>query len=108
MTKILAFALCAGCVSSSIEASGSGTASEMQTQTVECGPAVSLDRYVAGAGGVGITVFDGDHHPVYDDSSNVTGEVNDSRDLDGASGTWRLTVDPQGVAGQFKIQLNCF
>lgn len=105
--RIWWLALCAGCVPSSVEASGSGLTTGLVTQTISCGTSATVDRYAAGAGDVAITVFDGDHHPVFDDGANVSGEVDDTRDVDGVPGTWRLTVDPQGLAGQFKITLSC-
>jgi hypothetical protein len=101
---------CAGCIGipASVEASGSGVTTGRQTQTVRCGADATLDRYLAGAGGVAITISDGAHRKIYDDVAGVTGEINDSRDVSGDSGTWTFSVDPDGFAGQFKITLQCF
>jgi hypothetical protein len=100
--------LLAGCLlPGSVEVSGSGASSGLVVQKLSCESGETLDRYEAGAGAVRITVSDGLHAPAYNDFSDVTGEVNDSRDLGGTSGTWQLAVDAGGFAGQFKITLTC-
>jgi hypothetical protein len=91
----------------SAEVDGSGETTGTQMQTLDCWSA-SLERYAAGAGGIDITVTDGDGRPIYHDDSEVTGEVNDSHDVGGAGGTWALIVDAEGFAGQFKITLQCY
>ncbi len=98
----------AGCLlPGSVDVSGSGESTGLVTQTLHCEGSATVDRYEAGSGGVHITVSDGTHAPAYNDSAEVTGEINDSHDLEGAPGTWQLAVDPQGFAGQFKITLSC-
>jgi hypothetical protein len=103
------FAVCAGCVDlpASAEADGSGVSTDVQTQTVHCGSSATLERYLAGGGGMEIQISDGAHRMIYQDAAGVAGEVNDSRELDGAAGAWTFSVDPAGFAGQFKITLQC-
>lgn len=91
----------------SAEVSGSGVTSERQHQSLHCATGATLDRYAAGAGGLKIEVYDGGGATIYATAADVAGEVDDSRDLDGALGTWLLAVDAQGFAGQFKISLSC-
>jgi hypothetical protein len=108
MRTILLVIACAGCVApGSVEASGSGVTTGLQAQDLECPASGTLDRYLAGGGALGISVRDGNGQSVFGDGSGVTGEINDSQALDGAPGEWRLVVDPEGFAGQFKITLSC-
>jgi hypothetical protein len=103
------FVMCAGCldVPDSAEATGSGVSSGVERQTVRCGSSATLDRYAAGSGGVAIQIVDGAQQLVYKDTASVTGEINDSLDLEGTGGSWTFLVDPNGFAGQFKITLQC-
>jgi hypothetical protein len=98
-----------GCLSfpGSVEVSGSGVTTGLQVQSLQCSGAATLERYAAGAGPVRITIFDGSGAATYDDHSDVTGEIDDSHDIDGAPGSWRLAVDPGAFAGQFKVTLSC-
>jgi hypothetical protein len=101
--------LCAGCVEfpASVEARGSGVTTGRDVQTVHCGSSATLERYLAGAGGVAIAISDGGRRTIYDDLAAVTGQLDDSRDISGAPGVWTFSVDPGGFAGQFAITLSC-
>ena len=110
MWKALAFAaICTGCLSlpGSVEVTSSGEATGLDTQELDCGTRASLDRYAAGSGPLWITVGDGTLQPAYNGNDEVTGEIDDSHDLSGNSGTWKLAVNAPGFAGQFKITLSC-
>jgi hypothetical protein len=103
-------ALCAGCIDvpASAEATGSGVATGLQLQTLHCGSSATLDRYLAGGGGpVAISISDGAHQTIYADDTALNGQLSDSRQVDGVSGVWTLSVKPEGFAGQFKITLQC-
>jgi hypothetical protein len=107
--RILLLVSIGGCLSfpGSVEVSGSGVTTGLQVQSLHCSGGATLDRYAAGSGLVRITIYDGAGAATYDDHSNVTGEVDDSHDIDGAPGDWRLAVDPGAFAGQFKVTLSC-
>lgn len=109
MWRIVVIGLVGGCLSlpESVEVSGSGLTTGLQVQSLRCSGDATLDRYAAGAGPVRITIYDGTGSAAYDDHTEVTGEVDDSHDVGGAAGEWRLAVDPGAFAGQFKITLSC-
>jgi len=90
-----------------VNVSGSGLTTGLQVQRLDCASAATLERYASGAGSVRITIYDGTGAATYDDHTEVTGQVDDSHDVDGAPGDWRLAVDPGAFAGQFKITLSC-
>jgi hypothetical protein len=54
-----------------------------------------------------VTISDGADHAIYHDQIHIEGEINDSRRVDGASGAWTLSVNPEGFAGRFRITLQC-
>ncbi len=97
-----------GCLSQTAEVDGSGVSSGGQVQSVHCETNTTLERYLAGSGGIGIKVFDGGNTVVFGGDAEITGESDTSSDLVGAPGEWRLVVDPGGFAGQFKITLSCW
>lgn len=109
MRRIVFLVAVGGCLSlpGSVEVSGSGVTTGLQVQSLHCAGTATLERYAAGAGPVRITIFDGAGAATYDDHTDVTGEVDDSHDVDGAPGDWRLAVDPGAFAGQFKVTLSC-
>jgi hypothetical protein len=110
MPKALLLALgCSGCLArpGSVEVTSSGVASGLSTQELHCGTSASLDRYAAGAGSLWITVGDGTRQPAFNGSADVAGELDDSHDLAGNAGTWKLAVNADGFAGQLKITLSC-
>jgi hypothetical protein len=101
----------AGCtigVPESAEIDGSGVGSGPESQTVSCGTSTSLETYTAGGGGgLQITVLDGEGRRVYNGGSDVQGEADNTQQVDGAPGTWTLSVDAEGFSGQFKVTLGC-
>jgi hypothetical protein len=103
---LIGFAL-VGCGSDAVEVDGSGVSSETQTRTITCGGVVTLDQDVSGTGGVGITIVDGANNTVFQSSTDVAGQVNNSQDVSGRAGTWTVSVDPANFAGQFKITVDC-
>jgi hypothetical protein len=109
VSRFLLLVAFTGCLSfpGSVEVSGSGVTTGLQVQSLRCSGDATLDRYAAGAGPVQITIFDGSGAATYDDHSNVTGEIDDSHDIAGTPGDWRLAVDPGAFAGQFKVTLSC-
>jgi hypothetical protein len=106
MRRFLLLGLLGGCLDSA-EVTGSGATTTHAHETLQCGSQVTLDRYLAGAGVVEVTILDGDGGTVFHVDDNVAGEISDSRDLGGAGGAWALKVDVDGFAGQFKIELAC-
>jgi hypothetical protein len=101
-----------GCVVSgfpeSAEVDGSGDTTTKQTQSVRCGSFGIVDRYLAGGDGdVSIQVIDGAGKTVLESRPDVNGEINDSLNVAGRPGDWKLVVDAEGFAGQFKISLQC-
>jgi len=109
MLKSLAVAAaCSGClIPDSVEVSGSGATTGLSTERIQCGSRATLYRYAAGAGAVEITVADGTLAPAFNGTVDVTGELNDLSDVDGTGGTWKLAVNAEGFAGQFRITLTC-
>lgn len=107
VVRILVVAALCGCLPQSVNVSGSGLTTGLQVQRLDCASAATLERYASGAGSVRITIYDGTGAATYDDHTEVTGQVDDSHDVDGAPGDWRLAVDPGAFAGQFKITLSC-
>jgi hypothetical protein len=100
---------CAGCTATapkSAEIDGSGVSNLPDSQTVACGTAAMLDRYIAGSGTAQIEVTDGAGRSIYDQPADVTGELNDQVQLTGTAGTWTLTVDGE-LSGQYDITLQC-
>jgi hypothetical protein len=98
---------CALSAPDSAEVDGSGVAGGAETRTVSCGSSATLDRYFAGSGPADIQVTDGTGKSVFSTPTDVTGELNDQQQLAGAAGTWTMTVDAEGFAGQFKVTLQC-
>ncbi len=91
----------------SVEVTGSGLSEGVQTRTITCESGTTLQRYEAGSGAVAITLTDGAGQKVFNDAVGGAGEINDQQQVTGHPGTWTMSVDPGGFAGQFKITLEC-
>jgi hypothetical protein len=109
---VLCVGLClasAGCTNfpsqSSLE--GAGPQQGVQMQTATCSTLVVLDWNLTGNGPVSITVTDGAGHTVYANDNNVDGNVDNSTNLTGTTGTWTLALDASEFDGNYNVEIQC-
>jgi hypothetical protein len=101
--------LASGCTNlpSDVTLEGAGPQQGLQTQTATCSTLVELDRDLSGSGPVSITVTDGAGHTVYFNDDDVTGNIDDTSNLTGLTGTWTITLDASAFDGSYNVELSC-
>lgn len=106
---MVACLILAGCASTnSVTIASQGMSAGSESRSLDCGETGTISLGIQGAGKISVKVTDGDGATIYDKSDLSAGQDGESKTLEGAEGSWTLTVSKgAGFAGQFGIVLTC-